>query len=534
MKVAFRVFLLSFLLTTYASSPAAQWAQAGGFGAKNAAVTALAGGGQQIFAVVNWRIYSSTDQGTSWQRAGLDSSAIFTIAEERGYLFAATLTGVCRSDDGGKNWSVLQRGYTGETLHLDGQRVFVGSKTGSLFLSTDLGNDWQLLNPNILWGPVTSIVNIGDTILVGTGTVGGEPYDGLFLSRDNGRTWSILLHLNVWSLCISGSKIFAGTDNGIYTSVDGGTTWTPSGLKGEQIAALTVGDNDVFAVTKKGGVFCSADNGASWKGINSGLEINNITAILPNGDNLYVGTNGAGVYLRPLPYNGFFSMFHIVLLVLLVVLATTAIYFRRALTELLSRISQSTRTAPAGHRGGAFEEGSLSTVSATHINKPQKTEQSMKPSLTKYSAGIFVLAGLSFLLPFVAASCNGQQVVTVTGIQLVTGTKVNAPSAYGYSQQREMSPEPLAVLAFIATLTGIVFYFVKGGIGKILSTISGGIGFIFLLLLQSKLNSDAANQGGNLFQINYLTGFWIALILLLVGAIFNLYLLFRERATIGT
>ena len=158
----------------------------------------------------------------------------------------------------------------------------------------------------------------------------------------------------------------------------------------------------------------------------------------------------------------------------------------------------------------------------------------MKPFLIKYSAGVFVLAALSFLLPFVAASCNGQRLVEVTGIQLVTGTKVDAPSAYGYNEKREMNPEPLAILAFIATVTGIVFFFVKSKIRRILSRISGGIGFIFVLLLQSKLNSDAANQGGNLLQVNYLIGFWIALVLLLVGAIMNIYLFLRERVTIRT
>ena len=118
----------------------------------------------------------------------------------------------------------------------------------------------------------------------------------------------------------------------------------------------------------------------------------------------------------------------------------------------------------------------------------------MKPCLTKYCAGGFVLAGLSFLLPFVAASSNDQRTVEVTGIQLVAGAKIDAPSAYGSNECNEMDPEPLAILAFIAMPTGVVPFFVKCRIGKILSSVSGRIRFTFLLLSQSKLNPDGANQ----------------------------------------
>ncbi len=155
-------------------------------------------------------------------------------------------------------------------------------------------------------------------------------------------------------------------------------------------------------------------------------------------------------------------------------------------------------------------------------------------TLPTYSAGIFVVAALSFLLPFVAASCNGQKVIQLTGLELVTGTRVQAPSSYGYgyTTHRDVAPEPLAVLAIVVTLAGIALGFVKGGPGSILSAISGAVAFISLLLLQSKLNSDAAREGGNIFKIDYLTGFWIALVLLAIATVLNLYLLANKRKVI--
>lgn len=145
-----------------------------------------------------------------------------------------------------------------------------------------------------------------------------------------------------------------------------------------------------------------------------------------------------------------------------------------------------------------------------------------------FSAGVFVLIALSFLLPFVAASCNGQRVVQLTGLELVTGTSVQTPSSYGYASKRSVDPEPLAVIAFIAILAGIAFAFVKGRAGNILSVLAGAVGFISLLLLQSKLNSDAAREGASILQLDFLAGFWIALVLLLVSLTLNGYLIAKK------
>jgi photosystem II stability/assembly factor-like uncharacterized protein len=86
----------------------------------------------------------------------------------------------------------LPDGNKGKVMLLNGKKIFAGSTYGTLFLSMDLGSAWQHLNPNILWGSITSVFNIGDTIAVGTGTATGEPYDGLFSSRSNGRGWRIV------------------------------------------------------------------------------------------------------------------------------------------------------------------------------------------------------------------------------------------------------------------------------------------------------------------------------------------------------
>jgi hypothetical protein len=58
--------------------------------------------------------------------------------------------------------------------------------------------------------------------------------------------------------------------------------------------------NNVFAGTNTNGILCSPNNGLSWVQKNEGLTNLSVSAVLINGDNLYAGTSGSGVWKRPL------------------------------------------------------------------------------------------------------------------------------------------------------------------------------------------------------------------------------------------
>jgi len=62
---------------------------------------------------------------------------------------------------------------------------------------------------------------------------------------------------------------------------------------------------NIFALTKisylsPGGIFISTNSGASWTSISSGLENVPVNTIQASGTNLYAGTDGYGVWRRPL------------------------------------------------------------------------------------------------------------------------------------------------------------------------------------------------------------------------------------------
>ncbi len=107
-------------------------------------------------------------------------------------------------------------------------------------------------------------------------------------------------------LALSGTNLFAGTySGGIFLSANNGASWTAvnADLTNKNVRAFAVSGTNLFAGTSGSGVFLSANNGASWTAVNSGLTSPyvNALAISPPGGgtgstNLFAGTSG-GVFL---------------------------------------------------------------------------------------------------------------------------------------------------------------------------------------------------------------------------------------------
>jgi len=105
----------------------------------------------------------------------------------------------------------------------------------------------------------------------------------------------------VYALAVSGTNIFAGTNDGVYLSTNNGTSWTEvdSGLTYTYVQALAVSGTNLFAGTDAG-VFLSTNNGTSWKEASTGLTNTYVNALAVSGMNLFAGTWSGGVWRRPL------------------------------------------------------------------------------------------------------------------------------------------------------------------------------------------------------------------------------------------
>ena len=157
----------------------------------------------------------------------------------------------------------------------------------------------------------------------------------------------------------------------------------------------------------------------------------------------------------------------------------------------------------------------------------------MKNRAKKFSPTIFGLALICFFLPFIEVSCQGQKIVTYTGIQMITGTTIEQPDLFGTGKQsKKVDPEPLAIFAFFSGVMGLGLSFLKGRKSSVAPAIAGIIGVIALLLLKSKLNNEILKEGGGMLQLEYGVGFWLTFVLYLSAIGLNIFLLSGSKRQI--
>jgi hypothetical protein len=162
----------------------------------------------------------------------------------------------------------------------------------------------------------------------------------------------------------------------------------------------------------------------------------------------------------------------------------------------------------------------------------------MKPEHWKLRPVFCAVALICFFLPFATVSCTAQNadIATLSGIQLVTGTEINADSSssrgVGGGQAQRVDREPLAVLALLAVVVGLGLALWHTRVGAVAAGVAGIAAIAVLLALKSKIDHDVATSGQGLFTVRYQIGFYAVLLLCAGAAVFNLLLL-RNVAPTG-
>ncbi len=195
----------------------------------------------------------------------------------------------------------------GSLAAIDG-KIFAGTATDGIYVSTDDGISWTAANSGIENQDINDIKN-GQGYLF-AGTFG----KGVLRSSDGGQTWlppSNYNNLFVTSIVVTDNYIFAGTNSdGVYRSSDSGETWTQLfGIYG--ILSMGSVNEKIFASTY-GYTFVTTDNGDNWSHVSS-LEGAAPWSFITLGDTIIAGcvneiyrsTNGGNTfyeYSLGLPY----------------------------------------------------------------------------------------------------------------------------------------------------------------------------------------------------------------------------------------
>lgn len=187
-------------------------------------------------------------------------------------------------------------GYAaGQSLTYNGDGIVIKTNDG--------GETWEEL-----WTGVNQGIEAISFPDLYTGYVGG--WNEYFAkTTDGGYTWTpltpgtdVFVYTDIFFKDVNNGVVTAQTNTGVgvYTTTDGGATWTTgSGLSGVPYKLTHVADNIYFLVTNGGDIQKSEDNGASWTtvfsdgGLMLGIEFyNSMIGIATAENNVYKTIDG--------------------------------------------------------------------------------------------------------------------------------------------------------------------------------------------------------------------------------------------------
>jgi hypothetical protein len=209
-----------------------------------------------------------------------------------GRLFVNSTHGLFSTDDGGETWQLLRPQHVSPNSWLAlCETTLLSVSADTTDQSIDRGNSWSSLRTNHwideVHGKLDGIAVVGSTVFVAIKKRSfseGTTVTGIYSSNDLGKTWNMLSSVSGLNILFDdGTRLLAGTEDGIYEGRSNGTVWSPYGIGiGHQnVTALMKTGKKLIVGTQSAGLFV-LDAGAptaTWKRLRADGLDGKVTAI---------------------------------------------------------------------------------------------------------------------------------------------------------------------------------------------------------------------------------------------------------------
>jgi photosystem II stability/assembly factor-like uncharacterized protein len=260
----------------------------------------FAASGGDLLAVVDGKGYLSADSGVTWREIKIgpatDDLEISCFAAVGTFLYAGVAaSGLFRSEDAGASWAPVETGFPSQVnisaFVRMGTALFTAVKAwgqaGRLFVQEEGNAGWEPVEMAFPEETTISCLTVaGSNLIAGMN-------NGLFLSGDRGRTWTPvgparkvrikdeepaegggndLEPISVSCFEAVGTRILAGTGEGIFMTEDRGRTWVqvfPPPPEKAGFDCFTRMGEALFAGGSSG-LYVSRDGGETWRPVPMG------------------------------------------------------------------------------------------------------------------------------------------------------------------------------------------------------------------------------------------------------------------------
>lgn len=313
---SFTLFILIAAVMISRQLPA-QWANVPSIPAAD--IFALTAGPEAWFAATDNLVFASSNGGETWTElpaSPFPGGGLNALYSDGTALYAGALNGgVARSFDGGQNWQSLTAGLTApgaRSVHCflaRGDSLLLGTEGGAYFIrKSQASPPWQGFNEGLAFNlsyTINALAFTGTAFLAGAGANGHLYRRGL----DDG-AWApipiadpFVSDLTAQSFLLLPGKAYAGTQLGLFRSVDDGRNWQRvSANQGAVSQMLIFEKNDVLlSVINRltySELYASGNEGASWTLLGN-FPANFIYGLQASGDRLYMACS-AGLLWAPL------------------------------------------------------------------------------------------------------------------------------------------------------------------------------------------------------------------------------------------
>lgn len=249
-----------------------------------------------LFAGTTFGILRFDSINAAWidKTNNLNSNNVSVLYASDSTIYTSSLIGLSYSKDFGRDWKTIHP--QGMLLLKWGDSLFASAYNKFIF-STNGGKTWVDKPTNVINTGLRKMYSHQGKIYISTG-------DGVYSSDDFGNQWTLITNglpkVPISAFNINGKIFAAGTEQGMYISIDNGQSWIKKNdsfnTSQNRVMGIAIKDTLMYAFNYNK-LYLSDDYGNSWINISHEIDGVIIKDIMTTGEFIILGTLGNGIYL---------------------------------------------------------------------------------------------------------------------------------------------------------------------------------------------------------------------------------------------